>query len=42
MFFTNGVNKSRSFYSCEKYVIYFQKHEKLNQDEHLVAQYYFV
>lgn len=36
MLFTKGVNKSKPFYSCcQKYGIYFQNHEKLNQDEHL-------
>lgn len=36
MFFTKGVTKSKTFYSCsQKYGIYVQNHEKLNQDEHL-------
>lgn len=36
MFFAKRVNKSKPFYSCcQKYGLYFQKHEKLNQNEHL-------
>lgn len=36
MFFTKRVNKSKPFYSCcQKHGLYFQKHEKLNQNEHV-------